>query len=146
MSGIRLVIDEFRADVTKTRNYPDCLVMPTWSARLRFWVLVRGCRWWAGRDKPKLVRLRIREAVGPRDPNDLEDAEASVAGSDLNRSLYRSAATASSPEQEPRNAARVVQTHLLWNGRGPLWATFPVASEWTWRGLRSRQHSTGMRL
>jgi hypothetical protein len=28
-SGIRLVIDEFRADVTKTRNYPDCLVMPT---------------------------------------------------------------------------------------------------------------------
>jgi len=29
MSGIRLVIDEFRADVTKTRNYPDCPVMPT---------------------------------------------------------------------------------------------------------------------
>jgi len=28
--GIRLVMDEFRADVTKTRNYPDCLVMPTW--------------------------------------------------------------------------------------------------------------------
>jgi hypothetical protein len=29
MAGIRLVIDEFRSDVTKTRNYPDCLVMPT---------------------------------------------------------------------------------------------------------------------
>jgi len=28
--GIRLVIEEFRTDVTKTLNYPDCLVMPTW--------------------------------------------------------------------------------------------------------------------
>jgi ParB/RepB/Spo0J family partition protein len=29
-SGIRLVIGEFRTDVTKTKNYPDSLVMPTW--------------------------------------------------------------------------------------------------------------------
>jgi hypothetical protein len=27
--GIRLVIEEFRAEVTKTLNYPDCLVMST---------------------------------------------------------------------------------------------------------------------
>jgi hypothetical protein len=29
MRGIRMVIEEFRSDVTKTRNYPDCQVMPT---------------------------------------------------------------------------------------------------------------------
>jgi hypothetical protein len=33
-----------------------------------------------------------------------------------------------SPEQKPRDTTGAVQTHLLWNGRGPLWATFPVAS------------------
>jgi hypothetical protein len=28
--GVRYVVDEFRQDVTKTRNYPDRPVMPTW--------------------------------------------------------------------------------------------------------------------
>jgi hypothetical protein len=27
--GVRLVIEEFRTDVTRTRNYPDGSVMPT---------------------------------------------------------------------------------------------------------------------
>ena len=44
-----------------------------------------------------------------------------------------------SPEQKPRDAAGVVQTHLLWNGREPLWATFPVASEW--HGERAQEPS-----
>jgi hypothetical protein len=97
---------------TRPCGYPELritAIIPTvWLCRLgrlrvMFWLLVGGCRWWAGRDKPKLVRLRIREAVGPRDPDDLEDAQASAARSDLNRSLYRSAATASSPKQKPRD-------------------------------------------
>ena len=48
VSGIRLVIDEFRTDVTKTRNYPDCLVMPTsvlMMAVSPVWRLVDGVCW-----------------------------------------------------------------------------------------------------
>jgi hypothetical protein len=64
--GIRLVIEEFRADVTKTLNYPDCPVMPTLFGSVGVWPLVGGAgggpvgisrSWW---------RLRIRNAVGPR--------------------------------------------------------------------------------
>ena len=46
--GIRMVIEEFRADVTKTLNYPDCLVMPTLPLMMvvvPVWRVVYGVCW-----------------------------------------------------------------------------------------------------
>jgi hypothetical protein len=60
--GVRLVIEEFRTDVTKTRNYPDCPVMPTLAGSVGVLAAGWGCRWWAGRDKPKLVDVSNRES------------------------------------------------------------------------------------
>jgi hypothetical protein len=48
MRGIRLVIEDFRTDVTKTRNYPDCLVMPTLLSMrvvVPAWRVVDGVCW-----------------------------------------------------------------------------------------------------
>jgi hypothetical protein len=73
--GVRLVIEEFRTDVTKTRNYPDCPVMPTLVGSVGVLAAGWGCRWWAGRDKPKLVEASNPRRRWPRDPDDLEDAQ-----------------------------------------------------------------------
>ena len=46
--GVRLVIEEFRTDVTKTRNYLDCLVMPTLLLMMVVfpaWRVVDGVGW-----------------------------------------------------------------------------------------------------
>ena len=40
---------------TKTRHYPDSPVMPTLVCSVGVLAAGWGCRWWAGRDKPKLV-------------------------------------------------------------------------------------------
>jgi hypothetical protein len=69
--GIRLVIEEFRADVTKTLNYPDCPVMPTSVGSVGVLAAGWGCRWWAGRDKPKLVEASNPRRRWPRDPDAL---------------------------------------------------------------------------
>jgi hypothetical protein len=74
-SGIRLVIDQFRTDVTKTLNYPDCPVMPTLVGSAGVLAAGWGCRWWAGRDKPKLVEASNPRRRWPQDPDDLEDAQ-----------------------------------------------------------------------
>ena len=40
LAGIRLIVGELRTDVTKTRNYPDCPVMPTLVGSVGVWLLV----------------------------------------------------------------------------------------------------------
>ena len=69
------MIGELRQDVTKTRNYPDCPVMPTLVGSVGVLAAGWGCRWWAGRDKPKLVEASNPRRRWPRDPDDLEDAQ-----------------------------------------------------------------------
>jgi hypothetical protein len=69
------VREEFRADVTKTHNYPDCPVMPTLVGSVGVLAAGWGCRWWAGRDKPKLVEASNPRCRWPRDPDDIEDTQ-----------------------------------------------------------------------
>src|ERR1035441_6505044 len=58
---------------TGARNYPDCPVMPTLVGSVGVLAAGWGCRWWAGRDKPKLVEASNPRRRWPWDPDALEE-------------------------------------------------------------------------